>query len=178
VAAHFLWDAYRENVPEAERVTYVERHLVSESDPHFTDYCQHSSDNERIVLTTLALRGSLDRRGLSTAALAGIERALARLGPVAGQLQKRSLAVTRAGQAVLFSPIFEDWIVDEVFDLVGTADHDFDAWLAGASTTYAPAVREILPRVNPAHRSWVGKWLSDEDATPLIAAIEELVGGA
>ena len=72
---------------------------------------------------------------------------------------------------------FEDWVVSEVFDLVGTADHDFQSWLGQQSVQFRPEVREILPRVNAEHRLWVGKWLSDDDAAGFLDIIRRFVNG-
>jgi serine/threonine-protein kinase len=164
VAAHFMWDAHHEQVPEDRRASYVRRHFDAESDPHFSDYCQHSTENERIVLTALALRGALDRQGEASCGMDEIRQAFGRLDLVAGHLVKRSLVIRQDQGLALFSPSFEDWVVGEVFDLVGTADHDFQSWMEQQSVTFAPEVCEILSRIAPQHRLWVGKWLSDDDA--------------
>jgi predicted Ser/Thr protein kinase len=178
VAAHFLWDACHDQIEEDQRVAYMRQHFDAESDPHFSDYCQHSTENEHIVLTALALRGVLNRRGDTPCEMQEIRQAFGRLDLVAGQLEKRSLVVRREDEPALFSPAFEDWVVGEVFDMVGTADHDFQSWLGQQSVQFTPAVREILPRINAEHRLWVGKWLSDDDGAGFLAVVHCLVDGA
>jgi predicted Ser/Thr protein kinase len=177
VAAHFMWDAYHDRIDEGQRAAYMRRHFDSESDPHFSDYCQHSTENERIVLTALALRGVLGRRGDISCEVDQIRQAFGRLDLVAGQLEKRSLVIRDDGSMALFSPAFEDWVVEEVFDLVGTADHDFQNWLGQQSARFKPEVREILPRVHARHRLWVGKWLSDDDAVGFFEIIRCFISG-
>ena len=162
VAAHFLWDAHHDNIPESQRLGYMRQHLYTESDPHFSDYCQHSTENERIVLTALALRDVLAEKGLQSCETSQIQQAFGRLDLIVGQLQKRTLVLPGP---TLFSPAFSDWVVNEVFDPVGTADHDFEQWRGQQSVRFSPAVLEFLPHVNITHREWVGKWLSDTDAT-------------
>ena len=168
VAGHFMWDACSEGVPEARRVTYMQEHFCAESDPHFSDYCQHSTENQWIVLTALALRGILSRGDTSSCDMDGIRQAFGRLDLIVAQLEKRSLAIAGAEGRTLFSPGFEEWVANEVFDLFGAADHDLNGWLAQQSARFKPEVVEILPRVHIAHRSWVGKWLSDADAEPFL----------
>jgi serine/threonine protein kinase len=177
VAAHFMWDAHHDQIDEDQRAAYVRRQFDAESDPHFSDYCQHSSENERIVLAALAMRGVLGRRGDTSCEVDQIRQAFARLDLVAGRLEKRSLVIRGGSDLSLFSPAFEDWVVSEVFDLVGTADHDFQSWLGQQSVQFRPEVREILPRVNAEHRLWVGKWLSDDDAAGFLDIIRCFVNG-
>jgi hypothetical protein len=106
-----------------------------------------------------------------------IRQAFGRLDLVAGQLAKRTLVVHRDDEPALFSPAFEDWVVGEVFDLVGTADHDFQSWLGQQSVQFSPPAREILPHVNAEHRLWVGKWLSDKDGSRFLDVIRCLIDG-
>jgi hypothetical protein len=129
------------------------------------------------VLTALALRGVLGRRGDISCEVDQIRQAFGRLDLVAGQLEKRSLVIRDDGSMALFSPAFEDWVVEEVFDLVGTADHDFQNWLGQQSARFKPEVREILPRVHARHRLWVGKWLSDDDAVGFFEIIRCFISG-
>jgi hypothetical protein len=177
VAAHFMWDAHREGIPEDQRPAYVRSHFDAESDPHFSDYCQHSTENERIVLTALALHGVLNRRGETSCSVDEIRQAFGRLDLIAGQLEKRSLVMRQDQGLSLFSPAFEDWVVGEVFDLSGTADHDFQSWLVGQNVAFKAEVREILPHIMAKHRLWVGKWLSDDDASCFLQIVRRFIGG-
>jgi len=176
VAAHFLWDAYREDVPQGRCLDYMRRNLGTESDPHFSDYWQHSTENERIVLTALTLIGVNDRHGTIRCEFDQVQKAFGRLELVMRQLEKRSLVILHDEVSALFSPAFEDWVMDKVFDLVGTADHDFQDWLAKQPRRFKPEVVEFLPRVNVEHRLWFGRWLSDDDSEAFLQVIGCFLG--
>ena len=175
VAAHFLWDAYTEGVQQGKRVEYMHLNFVTESEPHFSDYWKHSTDNEQILITSLALMGTINRRGTEHCEIDLIKRVFGRLELVAGQLEKRSLVIQKGGQPTLFSPAFEEWAVAEVFDLVGTADHDFYEWVQENGKRFKPKVVEILPCVKVQHRLWLGRWLSDNDAEAILPVIHRFV---
>jgi hypothetical protein len=103
-------------------------------------------------------------------------KAFGRLDLVTGQLEKRALVILYDETPKLFSPTFEQWVVSEVFDLVGTADHDFQEWLESQSKRFKPEIVEFLPRVNAKHRLWVGRWLSDDDAETFLYVVDCFLG--
>ena len=158
VAAHFLWDAYNDGLSESERIPYMRRHFEIESEPHFADYWQHSTDSERILLTALSLTGVIARRGESCEVAVG--QALDRLESVLNRLEKRALVLEVEEKPTLFSPLFEEWVLKEVFDPLGTPDAEFEEWRRGEKERFSPQVFEVLPQVAEKHRSWVGEWLS------------------
>ncbi len=169
VAAHFLWDAHDDGLAEGERIPYMRRHFEVESEPHFADYWQHSTDGERILLTALSLIGAISRRGESCQVV--VEQALDRFESVLNRLEKRALVLSVEGRSVLFSPFFEDWVLKEVFDLLGTADAEFEAWRRDEGSRFAPQVIEILPQVAEEHRSWVGEWLSSSSGETFMRVV-------
>jgi serine/threonine protein kinase len=174
VAAHFLWDAYSENVPQGQRSEYMHRNFCTESEPHFSDYWQHSSENQRIVLTALALMGAIHRQGMRCE-IDLLHHTFSRLESVVGQLEKRALVILEQDSARLFSPAFEDWVLGETFVPLGTADRDFQDWLIGQGKQFKPEVIEILPQIKGEHRAWLGQWLSADKSEAFLQVVRRFM---
>ncbi|MBN1580055.1 MAG: protein kinase [Anaerolineae bacterium] len=175
VAAHFLWHAYREGIPSEQRLTHMQHNACIEAEPHFADYWQHSTESERIALTALALKGVINR-DIDQYKDDLAHQSFGRMESTAGLLRKRALILSPNGQDKLFSPAFEDWIMGEIFSLVGTADQSFQEWLSKQTQPFADPVREILPRVKMEHRLWLGQWLSANESSALLQAIQHFLG--
>ncbi|MBN1933693.1 MAG: serine/threonine-protein kinase PknK [Anaerolineae bacterium] len=175
VAAHFGWDAYNEGLDENQRLDYMRHNAYIEVEPHLADYWQHSSEDERIVLTALALSSVLIQSSKRIDADI-VQQSLRRIESVIGQLEKRTLVIARENQRQLFSDTFAEWILGELFDLVGAPDQEFQEWLKTQSSSFNPVVLDLLPRIKAKHRSWMGQWLSTSESTALLQAACQFVG--
>ncbi len=173
VAAHFLWDAYAENVPAEQRLDYMKQNACIEAEPHFSDYWRHSTPAEHIVLTALAVHGILRRQQPDFAAsVAG--HTFSRMESVVNQLEKRALVLIKPEEK-LFTTAFEDWVLNEIFDLVGSTDRHFQDWLNKQTQPFSATVESILPKIKHEHRLWLGQWLSQQEAAPLVQAIYQFI---
>lgn len=175
VAAHFMWDAHQESIEQDKRVDYMRRKACIEVEPHLADYWQHSSENERIALAALALTSAAARNDQEIADDV-IRQSLKRIESVLAQLEKRALVVVRDNQSQLFSSAFADWILGELFDLVGAPDQEFQEWLKTQSGSFNPLVLDLLPRIKTEHRAWMGQWLSVSESSVLLQAAGRFAG--
>ena len=135
------------------------------------------------MLTVLALQGIINRNSPQYE-VDPERRSLSHMESVVGQLGKRALVLvtdkvdTKHPREKLFSPAFEDWSLGEIFSLVGTADQNFQEWLAQQKKSFTAEVAEILPRVKKEHRLWLGQWLSAKESSALRQAIHTFLGYA
>jgi hypothetical protein len=166
-SCHFLFDGYQKKLEHPERLKYLLKEFREESDPHLSDYWHHSPENEKIVLTALAL---LDRQGHAeqhTFSLERLQDLYTRSDQTLDRLEKRGLLVERDTGYVLFSPIFSDWILAEITDTMSDSI-SYQDWLKSNQGVMERLGREarhqfgdILPRVAANYRDLVVDWASD-----------------
>jgi hypothetical protein len=166
VACYFLFQAYAENLHEGQRTIFMKNEFMDEAAPHLQDYWHTSSDQEKIVLTILAL---LERQGKAKERAFDIDQLkeyYARSGNTLSRLEKRSLLVKQLLKYQLFNETFGEWIYREITGVGG--ERSFDEWLDEnqsvmdrLSSKAKSELREILPQIASNYRNLLISWMSD-----------------
>lgn len=166
LACLHLFDAYQTGRvgTEKEKQDYLETRLREDTTSHFTYYWGHSEDSEKIALAMLAL---MERRGANEEIrISGLldTRAL-------GSLERRSLINAVDESYRTFSPIFTNWILDEVRYSIDEKPITFEDWLEKADVKSlserarqaASDVKGALQKVKPDYWVALAQWLADVD---------------
>jgi DNA-binding CsgD family transcriptional regulator len=97
-----------------ERARFWLKEFRAQAAAHLEDYWRHSDDQEKIVLTALALLERQGRAAGGTFNLNQLQELYNRSERTVAHLEKRGLVVTRADGNALFNSTFGDWIVQEI----------------------------------------------------------------
>jgi hypothetical protein len=166
-ACYFLFDAYTQDLSPEEREQYLLQHYRQEVAPHLDDYWRNSPDNEKIVLTALALLERDGKAGKHTFSLAQLQELYARSDQTLGRLEKRSLLVNRDDGYTLFNLALGEWVIREISDTMNDP-LNYEDWLKnnqGALERLSKGARqelgEILPRIASSYRDLLIGWVSD-----------------
>lgn len=167
LACLHLFDAYQtgRTGTEKEKQDYLEARLREDVTSHFTYYWGHSGDSEKIALTMLALMERREAKGEFRAARLLDPRALR-------SLERRSLVSIADESYRIFSPIFTDWILDEVRYSIDEKPIAFEDWLEKAEVKSLPEqarqaasdVKGVLQKVKPDYWVALAKWLANADS--------------
>ena len=148
----------------SERLQFLHKKYREQAAPHFEDYWQHSPDQEKIVLTALALRRN-QQKNLST--LNQLQELYVRSEQALGHLEKRGLLVSQADTYALFNTSFGDWICGEITNTLQDPQ-DYKNWLKSNKSTLGrfswrnkKNLNAILPRIGPKYRELIIGWVSD-----------------
>lgn len=179
VAGHFLFDAYsRSNNFMSSDILYeVCQNFREEATPHFDRYWSTSLDQEKIVLTILALvyeqqrklaRLSFDLNQLQEELSTHYTRTLF-------HLEKRSLIMGKDPDYTLFSSAFSRWICDEITNTM----HDpqsYETWLNDHQRSFDRLGRsiknelgDVLPKIGSRYRNLFIEWASNPASWTLLA---------
>ena len=166
MAAFYLFDAHQQGANLGGRLRHALARVREEADGHFEHYWRHSDEEQKIVLTMLALlerEGKAGDRSFSTGRLQSL---YGRSEPVLRELEQRTLLLVDNGRYRIFSSIFAAWIVEEVTDVM-SEQQSYGDWLTAnqsAMTRLSKGVKTeasaILPKVKDAYRELVVNWLS------------------
>ncbi len=180
-ASCVLFDAYAAGLDESKRLPRLARDFPQQAIPHLRNYWQNSDVSERIVLAALALMQHQGKAGGRTFTLGEMRDVYSRSPQTLAELEKRGLVLARADRYALFSPVFSDWLVDEIADTLHD-DVDYETWLRSNESVVdrlEPAVKKelgaILPRVSGKYRELFVNWASDPRN---LVAVAGLVRGA
>ena len=166
-ACHFLFEAYAKNLAPEERIRFLNKEFREEAAPHLEDYWHNSSNQEKIVLTVLAL---LERQGRATGRTFRMEQLqeyYARSDQTLSNLEKRGLVTSDADEYAPFGSVLGDWVVGEITNVPIDAQ-SYEDWLQSnqGALERLPAkakseIGEILPKIAGKYRDLVIDWVSD-----------------
>jgi hypothetical protein len=171
IAGRFLFEAHERGLPPHERLGMLERELCREVAPHLRELWENSPDQERILLTALALLESQGKAGQHGFRLDQLRTLYGRSDQMLTHLDRRGLLVLRDGEYALASPVFGAWIVDEIRNSLEPGQ-EYAAWLEGnrnlmerlPSQIQGQLTNEmgaVLPQVSAKYREMVIGWASD-----------------
>lgn len=180
-ACHFLFEAYATNLSAEGRATFLSKAFHEEAAPHLDDFWHGSDDDEKIVLTSLALLDRQGRAGEHTFRAGQLRDLYLRSDQTLARLERRGLVVVRDDTYTLFGTSFADWITGEITDTLG-ARQSYDEWLEMNRSAYErlPArakseLGQILPKISGKYRELVISWITDPRN---MVAVAELLRGA
>jgi len=166
-ACYFLFEAYSKSLNPDERVKFLRKEYREEATPHFEDYWRNSYEQEKIVLTALALLKRQKKVDGLTFSLRQLQELYARSDQTLEYLEKRGLVVSEADTYSLFNGPFGEWICSEITDTL----HDqqsYENWLkSNKSTMERLSIKakndldEILPKISGKYRELIITWVSD-----------------
>jgi hypothetical protein len=185
MAAHFLFECHIGQLRGAEPLSVTHQAIQREAAAHFLNYWRHSDNDEQITLMALAFLGRVQHKGQF--AVEELRSVASQSDRVLRRLVRRALLSRTDGRYALFSPLFGQWMLDEIFDPTSRPDETFKEWLrvieSRSETAHAlrdadPRAVEALAKVKSRHRDLIAKWLHDETAgnvTRIIFVIAEAV---
>lgn len=158
-----LFDAYQAGHvgTEKEKRGYVIEKLREDAADYFRYWWVNSGDGEKITLAMLALMERWETRG--DFKVEGIFNRRDLKG-----LVRRSLARPRGETYQAFSPVFTDWIIDEIRYTIDTKPVSFEQWLERAEVKgltekareAAGDIKAALQKVKPEYWIALVKWLA------------------
>lgn len=166
-ACYFLFEAYAKNLSSEERLKYLRKDFREEANPHLADYWHNSSDQEKIVLTVLAL---LERQGKANGrsfSIGQLQEYYSRSDQTLSHLEKRGLITAQTEGYGLFNALWGNWIMSEITN-VANDTQTYDEWLKSSRTTLEKLsskakseIGEILPKISNKYRDLIVEWASD-----------------
>lgn len=175
LAAHSLYEAYANGESSAEaRWRSMEESFYDQAQPHFLRLWRFSSEDERLILSALALAISPDglaekrlvRHGYNEETLQDMHHFARR---TLRNLERRCLAVANEQKEThLFAQAFGVWLIEELQASL-SEKQQFSAWLARAEDDLEllTAVRQLdemtlqsLAYVKPVYRPLMATWLA------------------
>jgi hypothetical protein len=159
-ACHFLCKAYTKGLGESERLKFLKNGYCKEATAHFSAYWNHSCDQEKIVLTVLALLKRQERQKIGKYSFnpKQLQALYDCSGQTIGHLEKRALVTTTEHSYALFNETFGEWIYNEVTDTL----HDqqtYGEWLKSnkgsmerLTVDLRSTLGDILPRISSKYR--------------------------
>lgn len=166
-ACYFLFEAYSRNLSSEERLKYLLREFREEANPHLADYWHNSNDQEKIVLTVLALLENQGKANGRSFSMGKLQEYYAHSDQTLSHLGKRSLITAQTDGYGLFNSLWGHWIMSEITSVA----HDtqtYDQWLKSNQTTLEKLsskakseLSEILPKISARYRDLIVDWVSD-----------------
>ena len=167
IACSLLFEAYSMNLSPDGRITFLNKSFREEARAHLDVYWRNSDDQEKIVLTALALLERQRKIENRTFSLRQLQDLYARSDQTLTRLEKRSLLTSNADKYCLFNASFGEWICTELTDTM----HDqqsYEEWLRSSSgtlehlsVTLKKDVGDILPMISSKYRALFIAWASD-----------------
>ncbi len=166
-ACFFLFEAYSGKLGPEERIAFLYKAFHDEAMPHLAHYWRVSNEQEKIVLTALALREQQSQGDGRLCTLKQLQDLYARSDQTLTRLQKRGLLLCEGDTCHLFNASFGAWICNELTNTT----HDqqsYPEWLSSnaglmerLSTVVKKEMGEALPKVSSTYRTLIITWLSD-----------------
>lgn len=167
IACTVLFDSYSMSLNPDERIMFLNKSFREDARAHLYDYWRNSNDQEKIVLTALALLERQRKIENRTFSLRQLQDLYARSDQTLTRLEKRSLLTSKADRYCLFNASFGEWICAEITDTM----HDqqsYEEWLRSnsgtlehLSVTLKKDVGDILPMIGSKYREMFIAWASD-----------------
>jgi AAA+ ATPase superfamily predicted ATPase len=176
-ACSFLFEAYSIHSNPEERIKFLIKKYREEATPHFDDYWRTSYEQEKIVLTALALLKRQRKIGGRTFSMGQLQELYERSDQTLGHLEKRGLVIAKADTYSLFNVSFGEWICGEITDTM----HDqqsYEDWLKSNKSVMERLshmakndLGEILPEISSKYRELIITWASDPRNLIMVAGL-------
>ena len=178
VACHFLFEGYTRQLHPLERLQFLYRRYFEQAAPHFEDYWQHSREQEKVVLTTMALlKNQQKMSGGCMFSLKQLQDIYARSEQALGCLEKRGLVVSYGHMYALFNTSFSDWICREITNTLGDSQ-SYQDWLRAnwGAMSHLPGrsrkdLEALLPHVGSKFRSLLLNLANDPKSLYAVASL-------
>lgn len=181
VAGYFFYEARQRGYQGEGLLQFVEENFGQQADPHFTYQWARSTESEKITLLALL---ALSRARKEKEPAPNVEQ-LAKLHPRAKHdlrdLATRGLAVEDEGRYALCSPVFADWIAEEIMAPVGEEEEEQTAekWLQDCGSIdkgLGDRVKSVLPKFNKKYWPIMGTFVRELSVAFLAQEAVELAG--
>jgi hypothetical protein len=166
-ACYFLFEAYSKSLSPNDRITFLCKKYREEATPHFDDYWLNSYEQEKIVLTALALLKQQRKVDGRTFSVGKLQELYARSEQTLRHLEKRGLVKSEADTYTLFNSLFGEWIYNEITDTMRD-QQSYEDWLASNKSVMERLsdkgkneLGEILPKISANYREIIVNWVSD-----------------
>jgi hypothetical protein len=171
IGGSFLFEAHRQGLPIQERTAYVRRRFVAEAEDTLEHTWRHSSDEEKISLTVLALL-SASKNDAKTAGFSKdrLKDYYSHAGPTLARLARRGVIIERQDGYALFSTVLAEWIRGELQSALADPQ-TYEAWLRDPANKgrlaqvrggLDDAVKErVLPKLKEDYWGLVAGWLTN-----------------
>lgn len=167
VACHFLFSAYQQKLDHSARLGWVKKEYMEEVSGHLHSYWNDSTDNERIVLTAMALLSRQGKAGDRSFKLENLQNLYSRSQQTLSKLEKRSLLVESPDGYGLFNDAFGEWIIGEISDTMND-QQNFEDWINTNRSLMDRLSKEgkqqfveVLPKIGARYRDLLIEWVSD-----------------
>jgi hypothetical protein len=183
-ACSFLYYAYQNdaiNDDEFKRFANVEAQFRLQATPQFSYFWHKSEEEEKIVLSLIALLQSKKKTAIS-------ENEIKNLYPRYKNdilvLENRSLVLKYEEKYKLFSPLFSEWILIELADISQKNVHLLDEWLTEYEKNFLQKgldtivnIKDGFQKVNPKYWSLFGTILKyAPDSQQIIDLLSKDIG--
>jgi hypothetical protein len=169
MACSFLFTAYTTEEYQNNREKrhgFVDDNCMREANPHFQYFWKHSQENERIVLSALALQSR--EQPPKPVEIGELQRLYIRAGPSVFSLEERGLIIKRDDGYTLFSQLFAKWITTELSDITTQSEWSLEDWWESYKSDLSeitPGVAgELVVRINPKYWEMIARWLSSSES--------------
>ena len=167
VAGYFLFEAYTLKLKPEERARYLSKKFREQADSQISDYWHRSNDQEKIVLTTLALlKRQRQVEGLAFN-MKQLEELYIHSSQTLMQLENRGLVISKGDMHSLFNASIGEWIYSELTNTMRDIQ-SYEEWLQSnkaimqrLSSRAKKDIGEILPKISSRYRELIVTWVSD-----------------
>lgn len=178
VACYFLFEAYSKSLSIDERMLFLCNEFREEATPHWDNYWHNSYDQEKILLTALALLKQQQRRiGGRTFNLGQLQDLYTHSEQTLTHLEKRGLVISEGDSYALFNASFGEWICREITDTMHD-EQSYEDWLNSNKSMmerFSAKARnelgDILPRISDKYRELIISWVSDPKNLIMVAGL-------
>jgi hypothetical protein len=171
IGGSFLFEAYRRKWPSEKRLAYTRRRFVAEAEDTLAFSWRHSTDEEKISLTVLAMLSAPRDGGIAVGFSEDrLTDYYSHAGLTLARLARRGMVVEQDDGYALFSTVLAEWIQDELQSAL-TAPQTYEAWLrdpanqgrlAQVRHDFADEVKErVLPKLKETYWGLVVGWLTN-----------------
>lgn len=184
IACSFLFEAYSKNLCPNDRAAFLKKAFRQQATPQLDDYWRISDDQEKIVLTMLALLElQLKKVGERSFSLRELQDLYMHSTQTLRKLEKRGLLMYQVNSYSLFNSSFGEWICNEITNTVQD-QQSYNDWLTSKkgvmehlSSKTKSELGEILPKINGKYRDLIITWVSDPKNLITVAALLKAVLG-
>ncbi len=163
MAGYYAWEGLAQGLKKGTIETYVAENFFQQADPHFNYMWSHCSESEKITLLVIHTLGSQKLTRKTIPNLENLSKARARAPQDVAALGKRGLVLEHNGSFALFSPLFIQWIRNEVLAAEGEAESEASAadWLKKGGQQNVKDANKALPQFKKKYWPIVSEFISE-----------------